>query len=89
MSGPGLVVAATTDLFTSTSHDMFLPKPDVTDTIARIIVQPLDTSFVILCEPVGSKGVSASKNNSVAQKDELFVPVNFFYINFFISNYCA
>ena len=89
VSGTGLVVAATTVMFGSTSHDMFICVPNATDTVAHIIVQPLDTLFVILCDPVGSEGVSVSKNNSVAQKDELFVPVNFFYINFLISNYCA
>ena len=83
MSGPGIDVAATTDLFTSTSHDMFLPKPDVTDTVVRIIVQPLDTSLVIDCDPAGSEGVSASKDDSVAQKDELFLSVNFFYSDFY------
>ena len=84
VAGTGLVVAATTVMFGSTGHDMFICVPDATDTVAHIIVQSLDTSFVILCDPVGSEGVSVSKNNSVAQKDELFVPVNFF-----TSNYCA
>ena len=82
VSGTGLVVAVTI-MFGSTSHDMFICVPDATDTVAHIIVQPLDTSIIMLCDPVGSKGVSASKNNSVAQKDELFLPVNFFYSDFF------
>ena len=83
--GTGLVVAATTVMFGSTGHDMFICVPDATDTVAHIIVQPLDTSLVIDCDPAGSQGVSASKNNSVAQKDELFLSVNFFYSDFFIS----